>query len=106
MHQVAQNPLLSALITFLVMHQVAQNPLLSALIIFPVMHQVAQNPLLSALIIFLVMHQVAEQTPLTALLLGQLTLEAGIPPGVLNILTGFGPQAGAPLCSHRGVDKV
>ncbi|GAX73966.1 hypothetical protein CEUSTIGMA_g1416.t1 [Chlamydomonas eustigma] len=50
--------------------------------------------------------KVAEQTPLTALLLGQLALEAGIPPGVLNILTGFGPQAGAPLCSHRGVDKV
>ena len=49
--------------------------------------------------------QVAEQTPMTALRLGELALEAGLPPGVLNILTGFGPEAGAPLASHRDVDK-
>lgn len=43
---------------------------------------------------------------MTALRLGQLALEAGLPPGVLNILTGFGPEAGAPLASHKGVDKA
>ncbi|MEW6477606.1 MAG: aldehyde dehydrogenase family protein [Actinomycetota bacterium] len=48
----------------------------------------------------------AEQTPLTALLLGELTLEAGFPPGVVNIITGFGSTAGAPLASHPDVDKV
>lgn len=37
---------------------------------------------------------------------GELALEAGLPPGVLNIITGNGPDAGAPLVSHRGVDKV
>ena len=50
--------------------------------------------------------QVAEQTPMTALRLGQLAIEAGLPPGVLNIITGYGPEAGAPLASHKGVDKV
>ena len=50
--------------------------------------------------------QPAEQTPLTALRLGQLALEVGMPPGVLNIVTGLGPDAGAPLVSHKGVDKV
>ena len=55
---------------------------------------------------FLGILQVAEQTPMTALRLGELALEAGLPPGVLNILTGFGPEAGAPLASHRDVDKV
>jgi acyl-CoA reductase-like NAD-dependent aldehyde dehydrogenase len=48
----------------------------------------------------------AEQTPLTALLLGELVLEAGFPPGVVNIVTGFGPTAGAPLAAHPGVDKI
>ena len=48
----------------------------------------------------------AENTPLTALRLGELAMEAGIPPGVLNILPGFGPGAGAALVAHRGVDKV
>ena len=43
---------------------------------------------------------------MTALRLGQLALEAGLPPGVLNIITGYGPEAGAPLASHKGVDKV
>jgi acyl-CoA reductase-like NAD-dependent aldehyde dehydrogenase len=48
----------------------------------------------------------AEQTPLTALRLGQLALEAGIPPGVLNIVTGNGPVVGAALAGHPGVDKI
>jgi acyl-CoA reductase-like NAD-dependent aldehyde dehydrogenase len=47
----------------------------------------------------------AEQTPLTALLLGELITEAGIPPGVVNIVTGFG-GAGAALAAHEGVDKI
>jgi len=47
----------------------------------------------------------AEQTPLTALKLGELALEAGIPPGVFNIVTGFG-DAGAALVEHPGVDKI
>ena len=47
----------------------------------------------------------AEQTPLTALRLGELALEAGIPPGVLNVVTGFG-DAGAALVAHAGVDKI
>jgi len=47
----------------------------------------------------------AEQTPLTALRLGELALEAGFPPGVFNIITGFG-DAGAALVEHPGVDKV
>jgi delta 1-pyrroline-5-carboxylate dehydrogenase len=38
--------------------------------------------------------------------LGQLALEAGLPPGVLNILPGYGPTAGAALTTHPGVDKV
>lgn len=48
----------------------------------------------------------AEQTPLTALRLGELCLEAGIPPGVVNVLPGFGPTAGAALVSHPDVDKI
>ncbi|WP_164135251.1 aldehyde dehydrogenase family protein, partial [Stenotrophomonas maltophilia] len=44
----------------------------------------------------------AEQTPLTALLIGELVLEAGIPPGVVNVLTGLGHQAGAALAAHPG----
>ena len=47
----------------------------------------------------------AEQTPLTALRLGELMLEAGFPPGVLNIITGFG-EAGAAIVAHPDVDKV
>lgn len=47
----------------------------------------------------------AEQTPLTALRLGELALEAGVPPGVLNIVTGFG-DAGAALTRHPAVAKV
>jgi phenylacetaldehyde dehydrogenase len=48
----------------------------------------------------------AEQTPLTALRLGELFLEAGFPPGVVNILTGFGETAGAAIAAHPDVDKV
>jgi len=48
----------------------------------------------------------AEQTPLTALALGQIILDAGIPPGVVNIITGFGETAGAALSNHPNVDKV
>ena len=48
----------------------------------------------------------AEQTPLTALRLGELVMEAGIPPGVVNIVTGLGETAGAALTSHPGVDKI
>ena len=48
----------------------------------------------------------AEQTPLSALRIGELMLEAGFPAGVVNILPGFGPTAGAALASHMDVDKV
>jgi aldehyde dehydrogenase (NAD+) len=47
----------------------------------------------------------AETTPLTALLLADLAREAGLPPGVLNVVTGAGPT-GAALAAHPGVDKV
>jgi phenylacetaldehyde dehydrogenase len=48
----------------------------------------------------------AEQTPLSTLRLGELVLEAGIPEGVVNIVTGYGRTAGAALAAHRDVDKV
>jgi phenylacetaldehyde dehydrogenase len=48
----------------------------------------------------------AEQTPLTALRLAELCDEVGLPPGVLNILTGFGETAGAALAQSNNVDKV
>ena len=48
----------------------------------------------------------AELTPLSALRLGELALEAGIPPGVLNIVPGFGTVAGQALIEHPGVDKI
>jgi phenylacetaldehyde dehydrogenase len=48
----------------------------------------------------------AEETPLSALRLGELALEAGFPKGVLNVVTGMGPTAGAALTSHPDVDKV
>ena len=47
----------------------------------------------------------AEQTPLSALRFGELCLEAGVPDGVINILTGMG-DAGAALSSHPGIDKI
>lgn len=48
----------------------------------------------------------SEQTPLTALVVAKLLHEAGLPPGVLNIVSGYGPTAGAPLASHMDVDKL
>jgi len=48
----------------------------------------------------------AEQTPLSALRLAQIAEEAGLPPGVLNVVTGFGPTAGGALVDHPGVDKI
>src|SRR5580692_5900115 len=48
----------------------------------------------------------AEITPMTALRLGELALEAGLPPGVLNVVPGFGKIAGAALVDHPDVDKV
>ncbi|CDW53422.1 retinal dehydrogenase 2 [Trichuris trichiura] len=53
----------------------------------------------------------AEQTPLTALYFGSLVVEylsfhAGLPPGVINIIPGFGPTAGAALANHPDVDKI
>jgi acyl-CoA reductase-like NAD-dependent aldehyde dehydrogenase len=48
----------------------------------------------------------AEDTPLTALRLGEIALEAGLPPGVLNVLPGFGPTAGAALVAHPGVAGI
>lgn len=48
----------------------------------------------------------AEQTPLSALRLMRVIEEVGFPPGVVNLLTGFGPSAGAPLAAHPDVDKI
>jgi phenylacetaldehyde dehydrogenase len=48
----------------------------------------------------------AEETPLTALRLGELVMQAGFPPGVVNILTGIGEIAGAALARHPDVDKI
>ena len=48
----------------------------------------------------------AEQTPLTALRVGELIMEAGFPEGVVNILPGYGPTAGAAIANHMDVDKV
>ena len=48
----------------------------------------------------------AEEAPLTSLRLGELCMEAGIPPGVVNVVPGYGETAGAALASHSGVDKV
>jgi aldehyde dehydrogenase (NAD+) len=48
----------------------------------------------------------AEQTPLTALRLGEICQEAGLPDGVLNIVPGYGPTAGAALSEHMDVDKI
>ncbi|XP_061953705.1 benzaldehyde dehydrogenase, mitochondrial-like isoform X1 [Populus nigra] len=48
----------------------------------------------------------AEQTPLTALYAAKLFQEAGLPPGVLNVVSGYGPSAGAALACHMDVDKI
>jgi phenylacetaldehyde dehydrogenase len=48
----------------------------------------------------------AEQTPLSALRLAELMAEAGLPEGVVNVVTGFGETAGAALAAHSDVDKI
>lgn len=48
----------------------------------------------------------SEKSPLTALRLGELALEAGIPAGVLNVVPGFGPEAGSPLALHMDIDCI
>ena len=48
----------------------------------------------------------AEQTPLTCLRMAQLAKEAGIPDGVINVVPGYGPTAGASVVKHPGVDKI
>jgi betaine-aldehyde dehydrogenase len=48
----------------------------------------------------------AEQTPLTTLELARWFEEVGLPPGVVNVLTGFGESCGAPIVRHAGVDKI
>ncbi|HYM53373.1 MAG TPA: aldehyde dehydrogenase family protein [Candidatus Dormibacteraeota bacterium] len=48
----------------------------------------------------------ASYTPLTAIRLGELALEAGLPPGVVNVITGPGGSAGAALAGHSGVGKI
>lgn len=48
----------------------------------------------------------AEQTPLSALFAAKLIKEAGFPPGVINVITGFGKTAGAAIASHMDIDKV
>jgi len=48
----------------------------------------------------------SEKSPLTALRMGDLALEAGIPPGVFNVVPGFGAEAGSPLALHMDVDCI
>jgi acyl-CoA reductase-like NAD-dependent aldehyde dehydrogenase len=48
----------------------------------------------------------ASQTPLTALALGQLAIDVGIPPGVLNVITGRGSEVGEAIVRHPGIDKI
>eukprot|EP00795_Rhopilema_esculentum_P006248 gene6248-11660_t len=53
-----------------------------------------------------VVMKLAEQTPLTGLYVASLIKEAGFPPGVVNIISGYGPTAGAAISEHMDVDKV
>ena len=48
----------------------------------------------------------AEQTPLTLLEFARWFEECGLPKGVVNVITGFGESAGAPLVAHEDVDKI
>ena len=48
----------------------------------------------------------AEDAPLTSLALARLALEAGIPPGVINVVTGYGHEAGAAIPAHRGIRRL
>merc|ERR1719365_208518 len=53
-----------------------------------------------------VVMKLAEQTPLSGLAVAQLVKEAGFPPGVVNVVPGYGPTAGAAISEHMDVDKV
>ncbi|MDN0197714.1 aldehyde dehydrogenase family protein [Streptomyces sp. S.PNR 29] len=53
-----------------------------------------------------VVHKPADETPLSALYMARLLQEAGVPDGVVNVVTGTGPVTGEALLRHRGVDKV
>ena len=48
----------------------------------------------------------ASQTPLTALALGEIAVEVGLPPGVLNVITGPGSSVGQAIVEHPGIDKI
>jgi gamma-glutamyl-gamma-aminobutyraldehyde dehydrogenase/4-guanidinobutyraldehyde dehydrogenase/NAD-dependent aldehyde dehydrogenase len=48
----------------------------------------------------------SEKSPLTALRLAELALKAGVPPGVFNVVPGYGPEAGSPLALHMDVDCI
>ena len=48
----------------------------------------------------------SELAPLSCILLAEMVAEAGAPPGTLNVLSGYGPEVGAPLVVHKDVDKV
>ncbi|MBC2902368.1 aldehyde dehydrogenase family protein [Streptomyces cupreus] len=53
-----------------------------------------------------VVHKPADETPLSALRMAALLAEAGVPDGVVNVVTGTGPVAGEALLRHHGVDKI
>ncbi|TDU03322.1 acyl-CoA reductase-like NAD-dependent aldehyde dehydrogenase [Streptomyces sp. 846.5] len=53
-----------------------------------------------------VVHKPAEDTPLSALLMAEILAEAGVPDGVVNVVTGSGPVVGEALLRHPGVDKI
>jgi aldehyde dehydrogenase (NAD+) len=48
----------------------------------------------------------SEKTPLSALHACQLVVEAGFPPGVINVLSGYGPTAGAAMANHMKIRKI
>lgn len=48
----------------------------------------------------------AEETPLSTFALARMASEAGLPPGVVNVISGFGDEAGAPLCAHPGIQGL
>uniref|UniRef100_A0A0C9S9Y8 TSA: Wollemia nobilis Ref_Wollemi_Transcript_5624_1981 transcribed RNA sequence n=1 Tax=Wollemia nobilis TaxID=56998 RepID=A0A0C9S9Y8_9CONI len=53
-----------------------------------------------------IVFKTAEQTPLSSLFAAKLLHEAGLPEGVLNVISGYGPTAGAAIASHMDIDKV
>ncbi|KUO18196.1 aldehyde dehydrogenase family protein [Streptomyces dysideae] len=53
-----------------------------------------------------IVHKPADETPLSALYMARLFQEAGVPDGVVNVITGAGPVAGEALLRHNGVDKI